>query len=81
MSVWGRIRDLVFIPKPAMAFAVTIVAIMTVAVTLNYHQQQTVRATILESRAEDIDYALDEFASMSEENGLSEQMEIERYFL
>jgi len=70
------------VPKPAVVFAITFVFIMGVAVTVNNTQQfRITKNAITQSQAEDISYALDELASISEENSAYERSDIEEYFL
>lgn len=83
VSLWDRIRAIVFIPRPAMALATTVIVLITVMVTFNHYNQQfqSTRRAVIQSQEDDIDYALDELASYSEENGFYELTGIEEYFL
>jgi len=83
VSLWDRIRTIVFIPRPAMALATIVIVLMTVTFTFNHYNQQfqSTRRAVIQSQEDDIDYALDELASYSEENGFYELTGIEEYFL
>lgn len=83
VGLWGRIREIVFIPKPAMALAATVIVIMAVTFTFDHYNQQfqVTKRAVTQSEADDINYALDELAAYSGENGFYEQTGIEEYFL
>jgi len=83
VSLWDRIKEIVFIPKPAMAFATIVIVLIAATFTFDQYNQRFQRAkyAMTQSETDDIDYALDELAAYSEENNLYEQTGIEEYFL
>jgi len=83
VSLWDRIREIIFIPKPAMAFATIVVVFLAVTFTFDHYNQrfQTAKYAMIKSQADDIDYVLDELAIYSEENNFYELTGIEEYFL
>lgn len=83
VSFWDRIREIIFIPKPAMALATTVIVIMAATFTFNHYNQQfqIAKYAVTQSETDDINYVLDELAAYSEENNLYEQTGIEEYFL
>jgi len=83
VSLWDRIKEIVFIPRPAMALATTVIIIMAVTFIFNHYNQQFQMAkhAVIQSEMDDINYALDELAAYSEENNFYEQTGIEEYFL
>lgn len=83
VSLWDRIKEIVFLPRPAMAFATIVIVLMAVTVTFNHYDQQfqVAKHAALVSQVDDISYAIDELALYSEENGFYEKTGIEEYFL
>jgi len=83
VSLWDRFKEIVFIPKPAMAFVTVIIALLATTVTFNYYNQQFQMAKYIaiQDQADDVDYVLDELAVYSEENNFYEITGIEEYFL
>ena len=83
VSLWDRFKEIVFIPKPAMAFATVIIALLAATVTFDYYNQQfqTAKYIAIQDQVDDVDYVLDELAVYSEENNFYEITGIEEYFL
>jgi len=83
VGLWDRIKEAVFIPKPAMAFATVIIALLAATVAFDHYNQQfqTAKYIAIQNQTDDINYALDELAVYSEENNFYEPTEIEEYFL
>ena len=83
VSLWDRIRAIIFIPKPAMALATTAIVLVAATFIFNhYHQQfQMAKYVAMQNQVDDINYVLDELAAYSEENNFYEQTDIEEYFL
>ena len=83
VHLWDRIKELVFIPRPAMAFTTIAILFLSVTLVLNNRNQQLqiVKSVLMQSQMDDVSYAFDELAYFSEENGLYEETDIEEYFL
>ena len=83
VSVWERIKEVIFILRPAMAFATVIIVLLAATVTFDryYQQFQAAKVIAIQNQANDINYALDELAAYSEENNFYETTGIEEYFL
>jgi len=83
VSLWDRLKEIVFIPKPAMALSTVIIALLAATVTFNHynHQFQMAKYVVIQDQTDDINYVLDELAVYAEENNFYETTGIEEYFL
>ena len=83
VSLWERVKETIFIPKPALAFAaIAIVLVIGVLILGGYnHRLQIAKNAALQDQSDDVDYVLDELAAYSEENNFDEPTGIEEYFL
>jgi len=83
VSLWDRLKEIIFIPKPAMALTTVIIALLAATVTFNHYNQQfqTAKYVAIQNQTDDINYALEELAVYSEENNFYETTGIEEYFL
>ena len=78
ISFLDKIKDFLIIPKPALAFAMVLVLIVMAKAMIHVQGQ---RAETAISEIEDISYAMDEIAYLSEDNDFNQLTEIEEYFL
>jgi anti-sigma factor RsiW len=78
ISFLDNIKNLIVLPKPALAFAMVVILIVMAKAMINFEQP---KAETAKSGIEDITYAMEEIAYLSEDNNIDQPTDIEEYFL